>query len=92
MLQIASKSCICTLYVRFFIIQYNNGQFKQEQTKFDDLRRGITKDIQRFAKFQRTLLKRTKKKSPILSDSRFWPFLTPNDLKTQIWPDPPNII
>ncbi len=37
---------------------------KQEQTKFDDLRRGITKDFLRLAKFQRTLLKE-QKKSPI---------------------------
>ncbi len=43
---------------------------EQEQTKFDDLRRGITKDWQRVAKFQRTLSKRTKK-APILSDLRF---------------------
>ena len=37
---------------------------EQEQTKFDDLRRGLTKDFQRLAKFQRTLLKEPKK-SPI---------------------------
>ncbi len=34
---------------------------KQEQTKFYDLRRGITEDFQRLAKFQRTLSKSTKK-------------------------------
>ncbi len=32
-----------------------------EQTKFDDLRRGITEDFQRFSKFKRTLAKNTKK-------------------------------
>ena len=34
---------------------------EQEQTKFYDLRRGITEDFQRLAKFQRTLSKSTKK-------------------------------
>ncbi len=44
---------------------------EQEQTKFDDLRRGITKDWQRLAKFhQRTWSKNTKKNT----DLRFWPF------------------
>ena len=33
----------------------DNTLQKQEQTKFDDLRRGITEDFQRLAKFQRTL-------------------------------------
>ncbi len=33
------------------------GSEKQEQTKFDDLRRGITEDFQRLAKFQRILSK-----------------------------------
>ena len=33
---------------------------KQEQTKFNDLRRGITKYFQRLAKFQKTLSKRKK--------------------------------
>ncbi len=36
-------------------------QGEQEQTKFYDLRRGITEDLQRLAKFQRTLSKSTKK-------------------------------
>ncbi len=40
-------------------------QQKQDQTKFYDLRRGITEDFQRLAKFQST------KKSPILSYLRF---------------------
>ena len=43
---------------------------KQEQTKFYDLRRRITEDFQRLAKFQRTLSKSTKK-TLILSDLRF---------------------
>ncbi len=43
---------------------------EQEQTKFDDLRRGFIEDFQRLAKFKRTLSKCTKK-SPILSDLRF---------------------
>ena len=47
---------------------------KQEQTKFDDLRRGITKDFQRLAKFQ-----------AILSDLRFWPFVTSK------WPQNSNL-
>ncbi len=34
---------------------------EQEQTKFYDLRRGITEDFQRLANFQRTLSKNTKK-------------------------------
>ncbi len=34
---------------------------KQEQTKFYDLRRGITEDFQRLAKFQGTLSKSTQK-------------------------------
>ena len=43
---------------------------EQEQTKFYDLRRRITEDFHRLAKFQTTLSKSTKK-SPILSDLRF---------------------
>ncbi len=38
-----------------------SGEKKQEQTKFYDLRRGITEDFQRLAKFQRTLSKSAKK-------------------------------
>ncbi len=36
-------------------------QYEQEQTKFDDLRRGFTEDFKRLAKFKRTLSKSTKK-------------------------------
>ncbi len=46
-------------------------QYKQEQTKFDDLRRGITKDWQRLAEFKRTLSKRPKKSYQNLSNLRF---------------------
>ncbi len=66
-------------------VQYRIGGNwgKQEQTKFDDLRRGITEDWQRMANFQRTLSKSTKK-LPISSNSRFWPFLTK-------WPENSNL-
>ncbi len=38
---------------------------KQEQTKFCDLRRQVTEDFQRLAKFQRTFIKKYQKDSPI---------------------------
>ncbi len=43
-----------------------HGSSKQEQTKFYDLRRGITEDVQRWAKLQRTL-------SKIRTDHVWWP-------------------
>ncbi len=49
---------------------------EQEQTKFYDLRRGITEDFQRLAKFQRTLSKSTKK----ITDFKRFTFLTFCDL------------
>ena len=42
-----------------------------EYNKFYDLRRGITKDWQRLAKFQRTFIKKYQKESPILSNLCF---------------------
>ncbi len=42
----------------------------------------IGKDWQRF-------LKKHQRYSSIMSDLRFWPL---NDHKTQVWPDPPNVI
>ena len=57
---------------------------KQEQTRFDDLRRGFTEDFKRLAKFK-GLCQKAPKKSPILSDSRFWPFLTSK------WPQNSNL-
>ncbi len=49
---------------------------KQEQTKFYDLRRGITEDFQRLANFQWTLSKSTKK----FTDFKRFAFLTFFDL------------
>ena len=56
-----------------FLILYDFGHTKekQEQTKFYDLRRGITEDFQRLAKFQRTFIKKYQKESLILSDLCF---------------------
>ena len=42
----------------FFVFLF---PLEQEQTKFDDLRRGFTEDFKRCAKFKRTLSKGTKK-------------------------------
>ncbi len=51
----------------------------------------LQKDWQRLAKFKRTLSKRTKKATNFKQFvfCVFWPL---NDLKTLIWPDPPNIV
>ncbi len=44
---------------------------KREQTKFDDLRRGLTEEIQRLTKLKRMFPKITKKVPSILGDLRF---------------------
>ncbi len=44
---------------------------KQEQTKFDDLRRGIAKDFLKIGKVSKDFVKKNKKKFLILSDLRF---------------------
>ncbi len=56
-------------HLRFILWGKAEG-VEQEQTKFYDLRRGITEDFQRLAKFQRTLSK-YQKDSLILSNLCF---------------------
>ncbi len=50
---------------------------EQEQTKFYDLRRGITEEFQRLAKFQRTFIKKVPKR---ITDFKRFVFLTFFDL------------
>ena len=71
--------------LRRHLHQANRRLSEQEQTKFDDLRRGFLKDWLILKDFQR-LFPSIAQKAPNLSDFAFLTFfdLTQDDLKTQI--------
>ena len=61
-----------------------HSALKQEQTMFDDLRRGFTEDFQGLTEFERTFKDRPKKAPKFKRFCVFGLFDLQNDLESQI--------